>query len=105
MDVCSYRDPNGIEHSFWDGEFVIKSIGVTPVGSEQITALGIETARSLNEVVGRVKRFLPEANVKCREYSPGVPICFATLGDGWITLTFDAARRLTEVRVDAYQFA
>jgi len=102
-------DANHVQHYFGDsvGALVVKSIEVAHVGDRHIAALGIGKARSQNEVVDRVRRYLPEAEVDC-DAAPaeidGPYICGATLGDGWIRLFFDSSRRLTEVRIDAYHF-
>lgn len=106
---CSYIDANHVVHYFEDSEgtLVVKSIDVAQVGDSPITALGIGRARVLDEVVRRVRRFLPGAKIDCDGLpaATGTPqVCGATLGDGWIKLFFDSSRRLTEVRIDAYHF-
>ena len=60
--------------------------------------------RSLDEVVERVRSFLPEAEIDCEDFADGTASCGATLGEGWISIIFDNSRRLTEVRIDAYHF-
>lgn len=106
---CSYIDSSQVEHCFCDGEgaLAVKSINVTRLGDVHIAALGIGNARGQNEVVEQVRHFLPEADIGCSELPEaldGTSICDATLGEGWIRLFFDGARRLTEVRIDAYHF-
>lgn len=104
---CTYRDGNHVQHYFGDsqGALVVKSIVVGHVGDRPIAALGIGTARTLDDVVERVRRFLPEADIDCDERaSANDTTCGATLGDGWFRLFFDGSRRLTEVRIDAYHF-
>ena len=101
---CSYRDADGVEHYFWEGELVVKTIQTADVGNGQIDALGIGSARSLDVVLGRVERFLPGAKIECQDMGDGNRNCGATLGEGWISLKFDDSRRLTEVRIDAYHF-
>lgn len=104
---CTYIDANHVQHYFSDSEgaLVVKSIELALVGERPIAALGIETARALDEVVDRVSRFLPEAVVACdKRGTADVTTCDATLGDGWVRLFFDSSRRLTEVRIDAYHF-
>lgn len=101
---CSYFDADRVEHYFWGGELVVKTIRTAEVGNRPINALGIGDARAFDEVVGRVESFLPEAEIDCRESEKGERSCGATLGEGWISLQFDNSRRLTEVRLDAYHF-
>lgn len=101
---CSYHDAKRVEHYFWEGELVVKSVHVAEVGDRHIDALGIGTARSLDEVVERVRSFLPEAEIDCEDFADGTASCGATLGEGWISIIFDNSRRLTEVRIDAYHF-
>ena len=102
---CTYIDASDVEHYFTEGELVVKSLQIGRVGARPIVALGIGTARRLDEVVKRVKRFLPEAEVDCddRPAADGIT-CSARLGEGWFKLFFDDSRRLKEVRIDAYQF-
>lgn len=101
---CSYYDAERVEHYFWEGELVVKSVRVAEVGVKPIDALGIGTARSLDEVVERVRTFLPEAEIECESVADGTSTCGATLGEGWISVIFDDSRRLTEVRIDARHF-
>lgn len=101
---CSYYDARRVEHYFWEGELVVKSVHVAEVGDRHIDALGIGTVRSLDEVVERVRAFLPEAEIDCEDFADGTATCGATLGEGWISIIFDNSRRLTEVRLDAYHF-
>lgn len=101
---CSYYDAERVEHYFWDGELVVKSVHVAEVGVRHIDALGIGTARSLDEVVERVRTFLPETEIDCEGFADGAVTCGATLGEGWISISFDNTRRLTEVRIDARHF-
>ncbi len=99
-------DASRIGHYFADSELVVKWIDVPHVGDRNIAALGIGKARVLGEVVERVRRFLPEAELDCAEHHAAgdAPyICGAMLGDGWVQLFFDSSRRLTEIRIDAYQ--
>ena len=98
---CSYQDANRVEHFFWEGELVVKSV---EVGDQWVAALGIGRARSLNEVLEQVRRFLPEATMDCSPSADGTRNCGAMLGEGWISLTFDTSGRLTLVRIDAYHF-
>lgn len=101
---CSYHDAQGVEHYFWEGELVVKSVHVAEVGDLHIDALGIGTARSLDEVIERVTVFLLGADVDCEDFADGTATCGAKLGEGWIKIIFDSSRRLTEVRIDAYHF-
>ncbi|MXO60378.1 hypothetical protein GRI89_12600 [Altererythrobacter salegens] len=104
---CTYLDANHVQHYFGadGGELVVKSIMAADVSNQPIAALGIGTARALDEVVERVQLFMPEAEVTCDEQLDGnETICGASLGDGWIRLFFDPARQLTEARIDAYHF-
>lgn len=103
-EECSYRDAERVEHYFWEGELVVKIIQTADVGDRQIEALGIGSARSFDDVVGRIRNFLPEAKIDCQDIDEGVRNCGATLGEGWISLKFDNFHRLTEVRIDAYHF-
>lgn len=101
---CRYQDAKRVEHYFWEGELVVKSVHVDEVGNRSIDALGIGTVRSLDEVVERTRIFLPEAEIDCEDFADGTASCGATLGEGWISIIFDNSRRLTEVRIDAYHF-
>lgn len=104
---CIYRNADQVGHYFWEGELVVKSIEVADIGDRPIGALGIGTSRSMDEVMERVRRFLPEAEVDCREHAGADGVehnCGATLGEGWIRVFFDTARRLTVVRIDARHF-
>lgn len=101
---CGYHDVDLVGHFFFDGELVVKAIDVGEIGDRPIEALSIGTARLLDEVVARVRAFLPEAQVSCETSTDGDQYCHATLGDGWITLVFDGSGHLTEVRIDAYHF-
>lgn len=100
---CTYGDAASVEHYFWDGELVVKMVTPAAVGDAEISALGIGRARSMDEVVERVRRFLPEAELDCRADGDST-VCHATLGEGWITLWFDDARRLVQAKIDAYHF-
>lgn len=101
---CSYYDADRVEHYFWEGELVVKTIRTADVGDRHIKALGIGDARSLDEVMGRVEGFLPEVEIDCQEIGDGDRSCGATLGEGWISLKFNNSRHLIEVRIDAYHF-
>jgi hypothetical protein len=101
---CGYRDEDLVGHFFFDGELVVKAVDLGEVGDRSIEALGIGTARLLDEVIDRVRNFLPEARVGCETSSDGDHYCHATLGEGWITLVFDGSGHLTDVRIDAYHF-
>jgi hypothetical protein len=98
---CSYQDANRVDHFFWEGELVVKSV---EAGDQWIAALGIGRARSLDEVLEQVRLFLPEATIDCSHDAEGTQNCGAMLGDGWISLTFDTSGRLTLARIDAYHF-
>lgn len=101
---CSYIDANQVGHAFWEGELVVKFF-VFPKDNDQRTAvLGIGTARVMDDVVTRVSRFLPEAELECRPDVDRGHRCGATLGGGWITLRFDRNGRIREARIDAYHF-
>lgn len=101
---CAYRDPAGVEHYFWDGELVVKTVQVADAGRQSISALTIGHSRAFDDVMRRVRTFLPEADIDCRAQDDE-RTCSAVLGEGWITLQFNDAGRLTEVRIDAYHFA
>jgi len=101
---CSHHDAEGVEHCFWEGELVVKSAHVAEVGDRHIDALGIGTARSLDEVIERVTVFLLGSDIDCEDFPDGTATCGATLGEGWIKIIFDSSRRLTDVRIDAYHF-
>jgi hypothetical protein len=100
---CSYRDASGVVHYFNAGELVVKSVSIADVGAAPIAALGIGTARQQGEVLAQVRRFLPEAEIRCDPPSEAYD-CGAMLGEGWFRLFFDRWQRLVEVRLDAYQF-
>lgn len=101
---CSYIDSNEVGHAFWEGELVVKTF-VFPEDNDQPTAvLGIGSARTMDDVVTRVTRFLPEADLECRPDADRGHTCGATLGEGWITLRFDRNGRVREARIDAYHF-
>ncbi|MDP3377734.1 MAG: hypothetical protein Q8S53_05165 [Brevundimonas sp.] len=101
---CSYIDANQVGHAFWEGELLVKFF-VFPEGNDQpTTVLGIGTARAMDDVVTRVRRFLPEAELECRSDADRGHTCGATLGEGWITLRFDRNGRILEARIDAYHF-
>lgn len=104
---CIYHDADRVGHYFWEGELVVKDIEIADVGDRPIGALAIGTARSLDDVLGRVRRFLPEAEVDCYESSAAAGVeydCGAMLGEGWVRLFFDSSRRLRAVRIDARHF-
>ena len=100
---CSWRDSDSVEHYYWDGELVVKTVTVAHLGDQPIGALGIGTARTLDDVVRNVRAFLPEAGITCQQSGAGHD-CGAGLGEGWFRLFFDASGRLTEARLDAYHF-
>ena len=106
---CTYVDANHVRHYFGphDGTLVVKSIRIADVGGGSVSALGIGMARSHKDVVDRVQRFLPEAQIDCSEDSADPNshfTCGAMLGEGWITLSFNSARCLEEAKIDAYHF-
>ncbi|MBB5660053.1 hypothetical protein [Brevundimonas halotolerans] len=101
---CSYIDANDVGHAFWEGELVVKTFLFPNDNDQPTTALGIGTARAMDDVVTRVTRFLPEADLDCRLESDGGHTCGATLGEGWITLRFGRNGRVREARIDAYHF-
>lgn len=111
---CNWADANGVLHYFWDAdELVVKSVIARDVARRPISALGIGRARLRRDVIARVRAFLPGVAVSCvredgeplaGDPAPPVMRCDATLDEGWIRLWFDAADRLTEVRLDARHF-
>lgn len=101
---CSYIDANEVGHAFWEGELVVKTF-LFPKDNDQSTAvLGIGTARDMDDVVARVRRFLPEAGLERRPDADRGHTCGATQGEGWITLRFDRSGRIRLARIDAYHF-
>lgn len=100
---CTYLGPTGVEHYFWEGELVVKSVQVAPKDHQSISALAIGHSRVFGDVMQRVRAFLPEAEIDCRMQDHG-RACSAALGEGWITLRFDHQHLLTEVRIDAHHF-
>lgn len=86
----------------------MKLIDAAKLGRQPIAALGIGTARSLDEVRQRVRWFLPNAKVECHRYPPSegeLPYaCQSTLGEGWIMLRFNNSRQLAKVQVVAYHY-
>ncbi|MFW2343350.1 hypothetical protein [Brevundimonas sp.] len=101
---CSYADANRVEHYFWDGELVVKSVAFTASDTRPSAVLGIGSAREMGEVLAQVARFLPDAEFECRPVRDGGQACGSTLGEGWITLRFDHNGRIRGARVDAYHF-
>lgn len=101
---CSYADLNRVEHYFWDRELVVKTFVFTEEDNQSTAVLGIGTARAMDDVLTRVRRFLPEADLECRSDVDRGHSCSALLGEGWITLRFDRNGRIREARVDAYHF-
>jgi len=100
---CEWRDARGVQHYYWEGELVVKMVTVANLGDRPISALGIGSARAMDEVLRNVRTFVPEVKVTCRQDGDGHD-CGATLGEGWFRLFFDASGGLTEVRLDAYHF-
>lgn len=101
---CSYADANRVAHYFWDGELVVKAYTFTEGDTRPSSVLGIGIARERDEVLARVERFLPEAEIECRPEPDHGQTCGATLGEGWITLRFDRNGRILQARIDAYHF-
>ena len=101
---CSYADANRVEHYFWDGELVVKTFVFTEGDTRPSPVLGIGTARDMDAVLSRVEHLLPEADIRCDRQPDLQHACRATLGEGWITLMFDAEGRITTAKVDAYHF-
>ncbi len=82
---------------------------VATLGDRDIGALNIGTTRTRNEVLDRVRAFLPEIAIDCLEpgkagEGAGIASCGGTFENGgWIKLLFGAGDRLTSARIDAFQ--
>ena len=109
MILCTWEDSDGVEHVLVGNKIAIKSISAKRAGATSLTALNIGTARSRNEVLARVRAFLPEIEVDCLESGEagegeGIASCGGAFDSGgWFKLLFDANNQLLDARIDAYQ--
>lgn len=106
---CEWRDSAGVRHIIFGEAIAIKIINAAELGSRNISALNIGTARTRFEVMARVRAFLPEIAIDCLEpgqagEGDGISSCGGSFKpDGWIKLLFGPDNRLTFVRIDAFQ--
>lgn len=109
MILCTWEDSVGVEHVLVGNKIAIKSISAKQAGTTSLTALNIGTARSRNEVLARVRAFLPEIEIDCLEpgeagEGEGIASCGGTFDNGgWFKLLFDANNQLFDARIDAYK--
>jgi len=101
---CDWRDAESVRHYFWGDDsgslhIVVKTVRADEFAGRRIRALGIGNARNRTEVVEAIRKFAPDMPLECDESS-----CGATLVPGWITVRFDDADQLAEVRFDGYHF-
>lgn len=107
--ACEWEDDAGVRHIFAGEILAIKSVDVATLGDRDIGALNIGTTRTRNEVLDRVRAFLPEIAIDCLEpgkagEGAGIASCGGTFENGgWIKLLFGAGDRLTSARIDAFQ--
>ena len=107
--ACEWEDDTGVHHIFAGDILAIKTVDVAALGDRNIAALNIGAARTRNEVLAKVRTFLPEIAIDCLEpgkagEGEGVASCSGTFENGgWIKLLFGAGNRLTSARIDAFQ--
>ncbi len=108
---CEWEDDAGVVHVVVGDEDIvaIKSIDGAALGNRNIGALNIGTARKRSDVLARVRAFLPEIAIDCREpgeagEGEGIASCGGSFGNGgWIKLLFGPDNRLQTARIDAFQ--
>jgi hypothetical protein len=107
--ACEWQDDTGIVHVFSGDILAIKLVDVGSAGARDLKALGIGAARTRGDVMAKVRAFLPEIEIDCREpgnagEGEGIASCGGTFKNGgWIKLLFGADNRLTSARIDAFQ--
>ncbi|WP_428627459.1 hypothetical protein [Sphingopyxis sp.] len=105
---CEWQDDAGVVHIFSGDILAIKAVDVG-AATPSLSALGIGTARTRNDVLTKVRAFLPEIKIDCLEpgqagEGEGVASCGGSFENGgWIKLLFDANNRLKSARIDAFQ--
>lgn len=107
---CEWQDEAGVAHVVVGDDIIaIKAIDAAALGNRNIGALNIGTARMRNDVLARVRAFLPEIEIDCLEpgkagEGEGIASCGGTFENGgWLKLLFGADNRLTAARIDAFQ--
>jgi hypothetical protein len=106
---CEWEDDAGVHHIFAGETLAIKTVNVAALGNRNITALNIGTTRSRSQVLAKVRAFLPEIKIDCREpdtagEGEGIASCGGSFDNGgWIKLLFGPDNRLTSARIDAFQ--
>ena len=101
---CDWQDRQGVRHYFW-GErpdrlvLVVKSVKASEFEKRSIPALGIGAERQRFPVLRAIRAFAPDLSLECDKSR-----CQTSLKPGWVTVTFDNAGLLTEVRLDGYHF-
>jgi hypothetical protein len=106
---CEWEDDAGVHHIFAGDTLAIKTLDVAVLGNRNIAALNIGTARTRSEVLAKVRAFLPEIEIDCREPAQagegeGIASCGGSFDNGgWIKLLFGPDNRLTSARIDAFQ--
>lgn len=108
---CEWEDDTGVVHIVVGEENIIaiKSIDGAALGNRDIGALDIGTARTRSDVLAKVRAFLPEIAIDCREpdeagEGKGVASCGGSFDNGgWIKLLFGPDHRLQAARIDAFQ--
>lgn len=106
---CEWEDEAGVHHIFAGETLAIKTVDVAALGDRNIAALNIGATRTRTEVIAKVRAFLPEIAIDCREAGEagegeGIASCGGTFENGgWIKLLFGADNRLTSARIDAFQ--
>ncbi|HEY0596498.1 hypothetical protein [Sphingopyxis sp.] len=107
--ACEWEDDAGVRHIFAGETLAIKTVDAAALGDRDIGALNIGTARTRDEVLKKVRAFLPEIAIDCLEpgkagEGAGIASCGGTFENGgWIKLLFGAGNRLTSARIDAFQ--
>lgn len=108
---CEWVDDAGVVHVVVGDENImaIKSIDAAALGNRNVGALNIGSARTRADVLAKVRAFLPEIEIDCREpgeagEGAGIASCGGSFDSGgWIKLLFGPDNRLQSARIDAFQ--
>ena len=108
---CEWENDAGVVHVVVGDESIIgiKSIDAAALGNRNVGALNIGSARTRADVLAKVRAFLPEIEIDCREpgeagEGKGIASCGGSFDSGgWIKLLFGPDNRLQSARIDAFQ--
>lgn len=102
--VCTWVDRQNIEHEADDERGVAsKAAWIDQKPTQHLNLLGIGVARSREDVISAVYRFLPEPTFDCSQAPPDDigTNCFMMVGKGFVELKFDDNDALIFARVEA----